>query len=31
MGLYYARDGRLWPVVVAHVLGDALPFALDSQ
>jgi membrane protease YdiL (CAAX protease family) len=24
---YYARTRRLWPLVVAHVIGDALPLA----
>ncbi|HSI49860.1 MAG TPA: type II CAAX endopeptidase family protein [Ideonella sp.] len=26
-GLAYARTGRLYPVVLAHVLGDIVPFA----
>ena len=25
--LYYARTGRLWPVVVAHIIADAAGFA----
>jgi len=29
--LYYARTRRLWPVVVAHVILDALSFALLAK
>jgi membrane protease YdiL (CAAX protease family) len=28
---YYARTRRIWPVVVAHVIADALAFALVSM
>ena len=31
LGLWYARTGRLWPVVVAHVLWDFLPLAYYAR
>ncbi|HEX7888405.1 MAG TPA: CPBP family intramembrane glutamic endopeptidase [Ramlibacter sp.] len=26
VGLYYIASGKLWPAVVAHILGDIVPF-----